>query len=203
MRGRSDAELEGGEHARQVVSEQSRHIEPEAWEDLAAQDVLLVGQEQFKGVAPADIPLDVLILDKPKQILLHTIAAIGLQFGMTVDADAAGSDLGGQLGSAVDEAALKSGATATTWLDEQKSVGLWFVAHVQPQRAVVPYPHTRRKRPVMEQKTHEVSVRFAVVFKGDRRGHVNDSFDEFGLLHIGHRFVTPMKLIPVQSITLA
>jgi len=43
-------------------------------------------------------------------------------------------------------------------------------------------------------------VRAAVVVNADRRGHVDDSFDQFGLLQVRHRGVAPLELVAREAI---
>ncbi len=46
-------------------------------------------------------------------------------------------------------------------------------------------------------------MRFAVFFGGDGGRHVDDSFDQFRLIHLGHRFVAAFELIARQPVTVA
>jgi hypothetical protein len=43
-------------------------------------------------------------------------------------------------------------------------------------------------------------MRFAMIFGGDWRGHVHDSFDEFGVVDMRHLLVAPLELVAREPV---
>jgi hypothetical protein len=82
----------------------------------------------------------------------------------------------------------------------QLGLRLRFVIEVQPQRCVIAADNSRRVQPVQEQQTDQIKMRFGMTVGGDRRAHVNDSFDEFRFLQFRHGFVAPLELRASQPV---
>ena len=47
---------------------------------------------------------------------------------------------------------------------------------------------------------YETRMRAAVLFVADGRGHVNDSFDQLGLLQARHRVVATLEFVAAQVV---
>jgi hypothetical protein len=74
------------------------------------------------------------------------------------------------------------------------------VIQVQADAAVIARLDPGRVRFIIRQPGNQSGMRVAVPPVSDRRGHVNLSFDQLGLLELGHRIVPPLELGAGQAV---
>src|SRR5262249_20650356 len=91
--GALQAFLNDGEDAREVAGDEGGWVEPEAWEDGAAEPAVGIRSEPFKGLVAQDEPIDDLVEDAPDDVFADLVPAIDLEFRAQVEAHAAGGDL--------------------------------------------------------------------------------------------------------------
>src|SRR4051794_39975073 len=83
-----DALLQDGEDARHVLPEQRCDIEPQAGEDLAADDAVGAGGQGFVPITAQDEPVEGAVLGAPDDVLADPVTLIDAELQVPVDADA-------------------------------------------------------------------------------------------------------------------
>ncbi len=87
-------------------------------------------------------------------------------------------------------------------MDEQKAVGLWGILGIEEDSGIVTSFHARSSRPVKTEPGDDVGMLLAVILVADGRRHVNDSFDQFGFLELGHGLISPQKFVTGQPVAI-
>ena len=77
-----------------------------------------------------------------------------------------------------------------------------LVVRVEPHRAVITHFDMGSTALEGAEPESEVGVLSAVVPMSDRRRHVDDTIDQFGLFQIWHRLVPPLELGAGQAVAI-
>ena len=85
-------------------------------------------------------------------------------------------------------------------LDEEQTVGLGHILKIKAHGAVVADLAARSTGLVHREPANQMRVLTPVETLPHRGWHVNDSFNELGLLEMRHRLVTPLELGDRQAI---
>ncbi len=121
--------LDDGQHGGEVAAQEGGRVEPQPRKDRAAQGAVSSEGDGLVAVLPQDEPVDLSIEHTPDDILVNAVAPVGLSLIVQVVADAAGGDLGDQVGGADDVAFLiELDLPAMFGLDEQEAIGLRDIA---------------------------------------------------------------------------
>ena len=120
-----------------------------------------------------------------------------------IDADAAGRHLGDEIRRPFDVVILADPDLSTPLRpDEQEGVRLGFVVQIQADASVISGLDSRGVRLVVSQPGDEPGVRVTMPRLSDRRGHVDLSFDQLGLLEVRHRIVAAFELVTRQAVAI-
>jgi hypothetical protein len=139
-----------------------------------------------------------------REVLLDSVAAVGVELLMQVVADAACRNFDDQLGWAFEVAVRGDARTpANRCRQAQQEVRLRLVVEVESQRRVVACDQARRLLPVVAEPAPQNGVWLTVTQQTDRRSHVDDSLDELGLLQVRHRGVASFELVARELVASA
>src|SRR5207244_2141798 len=83
---------------------------------------------------------------------------------------------------------------ARLFVDDEKSVGLWFAVQIEEHGAVVSGFGSRRGGLVISQPADNELVGGSVFFESRGRWHVNDSFDELRFFDVRACLVAAVEL---------
>ena len=182
-----------------IAADHRGRVEPEAGEDLAAEDA--VGPGSRRLYCPPGRTNQSIARSRTRQTMYSRtpLPAIDALLLAEVDAGAAGRDLGHQLGAALDVIVRADPhSPAALRADDQERVGLGHVSEVEADAAVVARLHTGSAGPIDPQPAHELECGSPWLINAHGRWHVHDSFDELGLLQARHRVVATLEFVAGQ-----
>src|SRR5262249_42785182 len=115
--------------------------------------------------------------------------------------DAGGGNLGDKLRSPDNVTVLDAHLAAVLRENNEECIRLRPVLQGKPQCAVVAPLDTRSRCPVHCQPGHEIEMRSGVILETYWWRHIDHSIDQFSLLEVRHRLVTPLELLCGQPIS--
>jgi hypothetical protein len=90
--------------------------------------------------------------------------------------------------------------TTASRLNEQTNIWLRLVVQIEPEGGDVTAFDTGGEGAIVPEHGNEIEVGATVRLLTDRRGHMDDSVDEFPLLEVGHGMITPIKFFAREPI---
>src|SRR5208337_3842410 len=121
------------------------------------------------------------VRDAPNKVFPNAIALVGMELVVQIVADAAGRNLGNQLGWSGNVLAIIPRLSAILRRDTKKGVRLRFVFQVEADGSVVTTLHPRRGDAIKAQKSDDIEMWAGVIDSNGRR-HMHNPFNQFCFL---------------------
>ena len=90
------------ERAGQIAPQQRGGVEPQSGKDQAVHDAAVIGFQPLVAAAAEHEPVDLLIENAPHDVLLDSVAAVRIQFGIQIVAGHAGRHFRDEFGGRLD-----------------------------------------------------------------------------------------------------
>ena len=193
--------LQLAQHRGEITAKHRVQRQTQSGKDTAVSQVVRVGLKRPVRAVGQLEPVDAMLQGPPDQILAHAVAPVRVELVVEIVRGAAGRDLGDELRRALDVVVVaQPGLSAGPGVDEERRVRLRFVVEIEAHRGVVVDLHARCGRRVASQPGDRGRVRPAVAARACRRRHVDDPFDQLGLLDVGACLVPALELAASQPV---
>jgi hypothetical protein len=182
-----------------VPPEHGCRIEPQAGENLGAQDAILSRSQFLKSALSRNEPHDLVLSQRHHEVFAHAGALVIVPLGVQVDRFPTRGDLDDKFRRADDIFVFFLGLPAFCRGDQQTGIGLWFALFAEDVRGVIEGLAAGGGLLVFGEPVDDPHVH-ASMPSFERRRHENDTSDQFGACVFRHRFVAGVEGFLIETI---